>query len=100
LLSAEADNEYYLENEEYKATAAFNTKKVGATETNETIVPNNPPVNETNQTEEKNETPSIIDILVPKTLDNAYIYMILAAISLVVIGAIVFVLIKNKKNSK
>ena len=100
LLSAEADNEYYLENEEYKATAAFNTKKVGATETNETVVPNNPPVNETNQTEEKNETPSIIDILVPKTLDNAYIYMILAAISLVVIGAIVFVLIKNNKNSK
>ncbi len=99
IVSALADNEYYLENEEYKATTNFSTRKVGeanpinnsANETNKTIEVNNTTDTNTNKT---NET------VVPKTSDNAYIYIIVFVISLLAIITIVIVLIKNKKNEK
>ncbi len=94
IISAKADDEYYLENSDYSASTNFETRKVG-----DDNPVNNNPVIDSNETNETNSTiPK--ESVVPKTLDNAYIYIGLFVLSLVLIVCIVFVLIKNKKNEK
>ena len=103
ILSAEADNEYYLENEEYKSSVNFNSKKTGDStpvnnDTNNTNTTNDTVI-EKNETipKDTNNTPNN-ESTVPKTSDNAYIYILLLVGSLILIIAIVIVFIKNKKN--
>jgi len=103
IVSAEADEGYYLENEEYKSSVDFNSKKTGdstpvSNDTNNTNTTNDTVI-EKNETVPKdtNNTPNN-ESTVPKTSDNAYIYILLLVGSLILIIAIVIVFIKNKKN--
>ena len=103
IISAKAENEYYLENSDYSASTNFETRKVGdstpisnntnnTNTTNDTVIEKNETVpTETNNTPNNEST-------VPKTSDNAYIYILLLVGSLILIIAIVIVFIKNKKN--
>jgi hypothetical protein len=93
IISASAEGGYYLENSDYTASTNFETRKTG----------DNTPVDNTNNTEnetistETNSTPSN-ETHVPKTSDNAYIYILLLVGSLILIVAIIIVFIKNKKD--
>ena len=98
IISASAEGGYYLENSDYTASTNFETRKTGDStpvdNTNNTVIEKN----ETISTE-TNSTPSN-ETHVPKTSDNAYIYILLLVGSLILIVAIIIVFIKNKKNDK
>jgi hypothetical protein len=105
IISAKAENEYYLENSDYSASTNFETRKVGdstpvSNDTNNTNTTNDTVIekNETIPTETNNTTNN--ESTVPKTSDNAYIYILLLVGSLILIIAIVIVFIKNKKSKK